>query len=167
MKCSYCVIMRLVLILFLVVASGAGSSGANDLSQLRDAGPGTFADANTTLTAAAAALEGREESDETDAGPAAALEGHEESDETDDEREDDRNRLFPKMPKCESFDLRCSILVFSVALGCFLVAVACTLCYAMHNKRQQRQKLVPCDAYCTCPAHANHSSHFATRLESA
>ena len=63
--------------------------------------------------------------------------------------------------------LKCSILVFSVALVCFLVAVACMLCYAMHNKRQQRQKLVPCDAYCTCPAHANHSSHFATRLESA
>ena len=52
-------------------------------------------------------------------------------------------------------------------ISCFLVAVACTLCYAMYNKRQQRQKLVPCDAYCTCPAHANHSSHFATRLESA
>ena len=50
---------------------------------------------------------------------------------------------------------RCSILIFSVALVCFLVAVACTLCYAMYNKRQQRQKLVPCDAYCTCPAHAN------------
>ena len=73
----------------------------------------------------------------------------------------------PKMPKCENFDLPCSILVFSVALVCFLVAVACTLCYAMYNKRQQRQKLVPCDAYCTCPAHANQSSHFATRLESA
>ena len=82
-------------------------------------------------------------------------------------REDDHNRLFPKMPKCENFDLPCSILVFCVALVCFLVAVACTLCYAMNNKRQQRQKLVPCDAYCTCPAHANHSSHFATRLESA
>ena len=101
------------------------------------------------------------------AAAAAALEGREEGDETDDEREDDRNRLFPKMPKCESFDLACSILVFSVALGCFLVAVACTLCYAMYNKHQQRQKLVPCDAYCTCPAHANQSSHFATRLESA
>ena len=61
----------------------------------------------------------------------------------------------------------CSILIFSVALVCFLVAVACTLCYAMHNKHQQRQKLVPCDAFCTCPAHANQSSHFATRLESA
>ena len=68
------------------------------------------------------------------------------------------------LPKCENFDLPCSILVFSVALVCFLVAVVCTLCYAMHNKRH---KLVPCDAYCTCPAHANQSSHFATRLESA
>ena len=48
-----------------------------------------------------------------------------------------------------------------------LAAAACAVCYAMYNKRQQRQKLVPCDAYCTCPAHANHSSHFATRLESA
>ena len=144
MKCSYCVIMRLVLILFLVVASRAASSGANDLSQLRDAGPGTFADDNTTLTAASL-----EQTDETD-------------DETDDGPK--RNRLFPKMPKCENFDLPCSILVFSVALVCFLVAVVCTLCYAMHNKRH---KLVPCDAYCTCPAHANQSSHFATRLESA
>jgi len=71
------------------------------------------------------------------------------------------------MPKCENFDLACSILVFSCCLVFFLAAVACTLCYAMHNKRQQRQKLVPCDAYCTCPAHANQSSHFATRLESA
>ena len=78
-----------------------------------------------------------------------------------------RNRLFPKVPRCERFDLPCSILVFSCCLVCFLVALACTLCYAMYNKRQQRQKLVPCDAYCTCPAHANHSSHFATRLESA
>ena len=120
------------------------------MSQLRDAGPGAFADDNTTLAAAAAALEGREEGDETD-----------------DEREDDRNRLFPKMPKCENFDLRCSILVFSCCLVAFLFVVACALCYAMYNKRQQRQKLVPCDAYCTCPAHANHSSHFATRLESA
>ena len=132
MKCSYCVIMRLVLILFLVVASRAASSGANDLSQLRDAGPGTFADDNTTLTAASL-----EQTDETD-------------DETDDGPK--RNRLFPKMPKCENFDLPCSILVFSIALVCFLVALACALCYAMHNKRH---KLVPCDAYCTCPAHAN------------
>ena len=138
MKCSYCVIMRLVLILFLVVASRARSSGPNDLSQLRDAGPGAFADDNTTLAALAAALEGREESDETD-----------------DKTEEDRNRLFPKMPKCENFDLPCSILVFSVALVCFLVALACTLCYAMHNKSRKREKLVPCDAYCTCPAHAN------------
>ena len=114
------------------------------MSQLRDAGPGTFADDNTTLTAASL-----EQTDETD-------------DETDDGPK--RNRLFPKMPKCENFDLPCSILVFSVALVCFLVAVVCTLCYAMHNKRH---KLVPCDAYCTCPAHANQSSHFATRLESA
>ena len=59
------------------------------------------------------------------------------------------------------------ILVFSCCLVAFLFVVACALCYAMYNKRQQRQKLVPCDAYCTCPAHANHSSHFATRLESA
>ena len=132
MKCSYCVIMRLVLILFLVVASRARSSGPNDLSQLRDAGPGTFADDNTTLTAASL-----EQTDETD-------------DETDDGPK--RNRLFPKMPKCENFDLPCSILVFSIALVCFLVALACALCYAMHNKRH---KLVPCDAYCTCPAHAN------------
>ena len=124
--------MRLVLILFLVVASRAASSGANDLSQLRDAGPGTFADDNTTLTAASL-----EQTDETD-------------DETDDGPK--RNRLFPKMPKCENFDLPCSILVFSIALVCFLVALACALCYAMHNKRH---KLVPCDAYCTCPAHAN------------
>ena len=65
------------------------------------------------------------------------------------------NRLFPKVPSCERFDLPCSILVYSVALVCFLVALACTLCYAMYNKRQQREKLVPCDAYCTCPAHAN------------
>ena len=65
------------------------------------------------------------------------------------------NRLFPKVPSCERFDLPCSILVYSVALVCFLVALACALCYAMHNKRQQREKLVPCDAYCTCPAHAN------------
>ena len=142
--------MRLVLNIFLVLASRAGSSGANDLSQLRDAGPGAFEDDNTTLTAAAAALEGREESDETD-----------------DETEEDRNRLFPKLPSCERFDLPCSILVFSCCLVLFLFVVACALCYAMHNKRQQRQKLVPCDAYCTCPAHANHSSHFATRLESA
>ena len=141
--------MRLVLILFLVLASRL-SSGANDLSQLRDAGPGAFEDDNTTLTAAAAALEGREESDETD-----------------DETEEDRNRLFPKLPSCERFDLPCSILVFSCCLVLFLFVVACALCYAMHNKRQQRQKLVPCDAYCTCPAHANQSSHFATRLESA
>ena len=104
-------------------------------------------DDNTTLTAASL-----EQTDETD-------------DETDDGPK--RNRLFPKMPKCENFDLPCSILVFSVALVCFLAALACAMCYAMHNKRQQRQKLVPCDAYCTCPAHANHSSHFATRLESA
>ena len=142
--------MRLTFILFLVEASGRGSSGANDLSQLRDAGPGAFEDDNTTLTAAAAALEGREESDETD-----------------DETEEDRNRLFPKLPSCERFDLPCSILVFSCCLVLFLFVVACALCYAMHNKRQQRQKLVPCDAYCTCPAHANQSSHFATRLESA
>ncbi len=145
--------MRLVLILFLVVASRAASSGPNDLSQLRDAGPGgpgAFADDNTTLT-----------------GPTAAFEGREESDETDDETEDDRNRLFPKMPTCEKFDIPCSILVFSCCLAFFLFVVACTLCYAMYNKHQQRQKLVPCDAYCTCPAHANQSSHFATRLESA
>ena len=102
------------------------------MSQLRDAGPGTFADDNTTLTAASL-----EQTDETD-------------DETDDGPK--RNRLFPKMPKCENFDLPCSILVFSVALVCFLVAVVCTLCYAMHK---ERHKLVPCDAYCTCPAHAN------------
>ena len=120
---------------------------AYDLSQLRDAGPGTFADDNTTLTAASL-----EQTDETD-------------DETDDGPK--RNRLFPKVPSCERFDLPCSILVYSVALVCFLVALACALCYAMYNKRQQRQKLVPCDAYCTCPAHANQSSHFATRLESA
>ena len=128
--------MRLILILFLVVASGRGSPGANDSSQLRDAGPGAFADDNTTLTAAAL-----EENDDAY------------DDETDDGRR--RNRLFPKVPRCERFDVPCSILVFSVALVCFLVAVACTLCYAMHNKRQQREKLVPCDAYCTCPAHAN------------
>ena len=107
---------------------------------------GAASGGNDNTTRAAAALE--ETDDETDDGPK-------------------RNRLFPKVPSCERFDLACSILVFSVALVCFLVAVACTLCYAMHNKRQQRQKLVPCDAYCTCPAHANHSSHFATRLESA
>ena len=142
--------MRLVLILFLVVASRAASSGANDLSQLRDAGPGAVADDNTTLAALAAALEGREESDETD-----------------DETEEDRNRLFPKIPRCRQFDLECSILVFACCLVFFLAASACAVCYAMHNKRQQRQKLVPCDAYCTCPAHANQSSHFATRLESA
>ena len=100
--------------------------------------------ANTTR--AAAALE--ETDGETDDGPK-------------------RNRLFPKVPRCQRFDLRCSILVFCCCLVSFLVAVACTLCYAMYNKRQQRQKLVPCDAYCTCPAHANQSSHFATRLESA
>ena len=144
--------MRLVLNIFLVLASRAGSSGANDLSQLRDAGPGAFADDNTTLAAAAAALEGREGSDETD-------------DETEDGPK--RNRLFPKVPRCKRFDLPCSILIFSCCLVFFLAAVACTLCYAMYNKRQQRQKLVPCDAYCTCPAHANQSSHFATRLESA
>ena len=76
----------------------------------------------------------------------------------DDETDDTgptHNRLFPKVPSCERFDLPCSILVYSVALVCFLVALACALCYAMHNKRQQREKLVPCDAYCTCPAHAN------------
>ena len=126
--------MRLILVL-LLVASAGGSSEGNEISQLRDAGPGAFADDNTTLAALAAALEGREESDETD-----------------DKTEEDRNRLFPKMPKCENFDLPCSILVFSIALVCFLVALACALCYAMHNKRH---KLVPCDAYCTCPAHAN------------
>ena len=86
MKCSYCVIMRLVLILFLVVASRAASSGANDLSQLRDAGPGAFADDNTTL--AAASLEQTDETDdETDDGPK-------------------RNRLFPKVPRCRRFDLQ-------------------------------------------------------------
>ena len=89
--------------------------------------------------------------------------------ETDDETDDGpkRNRLFPKVPRCKRFDLPCSILIFSCCLVFFLAAVACTLCYAMYNKNQQRQKLVPCDAYCTCPAHANQSSHFATRLESA
>ena len=66
-----------------------------------------------------------------------------------------RNRLFPEVPRCERFDLPCSILVFSCSLVFFLFVVACALCYAMHNKRQQREKLVPCDAYCTCPAHAN------------
>ena len=75
----------------------------------------------------------------------------------DDETDDTgptHNRLFPKVPRCQRFD-DCSILVFSIALVCFLVALACALCYAMYNKRQQREKLVPCDAYCTCPAHAN------------
>ena len=110
--CAYSVIMRLILIiLFLVVANGRGSPGAN-------------------TTRAAAALD--DETDDT--GP--------------------HNRLFPKVPRCQRFD-DCSILVFSIALVCFLVALACALCYAMHNKRQQREKLVPCDAYCTCPAHAN------------
>ena len=63
--------------------------------------------------------------------------------------------MFPEVPRCERFDLSCSILVCSVALVCFLVALACALCYAMHNKSRKRQKLVPCDAYCACPAHAN------------
>ena len=117
--------MRLVLIIFLVVASEGGSSGANDLSQLRDAGPGAFADDNTTL--AVAALE--ENDDAYD-------------DETDDGRR--RNRLFPKVP-----------LVFSCCLVFVLAASACAMGYAMHNKSQKRQKIVPCDAYCTCPAHAN------------
>ena len=77
-----------------------------------------------------------------------------------------------RLARCKKASSRCVwtvaiFLVFSIALVTFLVAVACTLCYAMNNKRQQRQKLVPCDAYCTCPAHANQSSHFATRLESA
>ena len=84
-----------------------------------------------------------------------------------DETEDDHNPLFPKIPRCRQFDLECSILVFACCLVSFLAASACAVCYAMYNKRQQRQKLVPCDAYCTCPAHANHSPHFATRLESA
>ena len=117
--------MRLILILFLVVASGRGSPGANDSSQLRDAGPGAFADDNTTLTAAAL-----EENDDAY------------DEETDDGRR--RNRLFPKVP-----------LVFSCCLAFVLAASACAMGYAMHNKNQKRQKLVPCDAYCTCPAHAN------------
>ena len=56
------------------------------MSQLRDAGPGTFADDNTTLTAASL-----EQTDETD-------------DETDDGPK--RNRLFPKVPRCRRFDLQ-------------------------------------------------------------
>ena len=87
---------------------------------------GAFADDNTTLTAAAL-----EENDDAY------------DDETDDGRR--RNRLFPKVP-----------LVFSCCLVFVLAALACAVCYAMHNKsRRKRQKLVPCDAYCTCPAHAN------------
>ena len=117
--------MRSILVLFLVASAG-GSSEGNEISQLRDAGPGAFADDNTTLTAAAL-----EETDDAY------------DDETDDGRR--RNRLFPKVP-----------LVFGCFLVAFLFVVACVLCYAMHNKsRRKRQKLVPCDAYCTCPAKAN------------
>ena len=83
------------------------------------------ADDNTTLTAAAL-----EENDDAY------------DDETDDGRR--RNRLFPKVP-----------LVFSCCLVFVLAASACAVCYAIHNKSRKRQKLVPCDPYCTCPAHAN------------
>ena len=116
--------MRLILV-HLLVASAGGSSEGNEISQLRDAGPGAFADDNTTLTAAA--LEDNDDAYD---------------DETDDDRR--RNRLFPKVP-----------LVFSCCLVFVLAALACAVCYAMHNKSRKKQKLVPCDAYCTCPAHAN------------
>ena len=114
-----------LILVLLLVASAGGSSEGNEISQLRDAGPGAFADDNTTL--AAAALE--ENDDAYD-------------DETDDGRR--RNRLYPKVP-----------LVFSCCLVFVLAASACAMGYAMHNKSRRRQKLVPCDAYCTCPAHAN------------
>ena len=113
------------LILILLLVVANGEGSSGAKDLSRDSAPGVFADDNTTL--AAAALE--ENDDAYD-------------DKTDDDRR--RNRLFPKVP-----------LVFSCCLVFVLAALACAVCYAMHNKSRKKQKLVPCDAYCTCPAHAN------------
>ena len=142
----------LLLVFSLVVVSHGDPTALDDDDRPADdtstpAPTTNSTDDNTTLTAASL-----EQTDETD-------------DETDDGPK--RNRLFPKVPRCRRFDVPCSILVFSCCLVFFLFVVACALCYAMHNKIRKREKIVPCDAYCTCPAHANQSSHFATRLESA